>query len=729
MTETLFIRLLREDDKGTALAERIAAMRDGDAVEDIHTVDPESFRQVPNTPFCYWVSERIRRLFKELPPFESEGRTVKQGLATADDFRFVRAWWEVPAERILDSMRYAAGGMQEKQEEKWTEKRTREFQEWCRKRTYEGKRWVPFAKGGEYSPYYADIHLVVNWENEGAEIRHFVDPKTGKTNSRPQNTDYYFRPGLTYACRVRRFSTAIVPAGCVFSHVAQMMFLPDADELPGACAFYSSLGIRFLLSLLTITRKYEVGLIKFLPYLHSEKMKAIGIDQIIEFQSKSQTSETARLSTSGFFAKKNGYSNATTEVVDKDSLALLGLSDDEEKVRLLVHTFEQLSASQDETPTELERTDECALEVGPSNPWSEVLSYVVGAVMGRWDVRIAIDQSLAPKLPDPFDPLPVCPPGMLVGPDGLPAEPNRIVSEEWLRARSDANTLPPEGSVKNPTIPDSEYPLRISWDGILVDDPGFNGDRPHRDDIVRRVREVFDLLWKDKAHEIEQEACDILGVSDLRDYFRKPAGFFQDHLKRYSKSRRKAPIYWPLSTASGSYTVWLYYHRLTDQTLYMVVNKYVEPKISEVERGIGGIENDLKSASGRDATRLTDRLNEARAFLGELRELREELLRIAALPFKPDLNDGVIINASPFHNLFRLRSWAKDTEDCWKKLAEGDYDWAHLAYTIWPDRVREVCKRDRSIAVAHGLEDLCEVETPESKKKGGRGRRKREAAR
>ena len=85
-------------------------------------------------------------------------------------------------------------------------------------------------------------------------------------------------------------------------------------------------------------------------------------------------------------------------------------------------------------------------------------------------------------------------PGMLVGPDGLPAEPNRIVSEEWLRVRPDANTLPPEGSVKNPTITDSEYPLRISWEGVLVDDPGFNGDRPHRDDIVRRVRKVFDLL-------------------------------------------------------------------------------------------------------------------------------------------------------------------------------------------------------------------------------------------
>lgn len=366
----------------------------------------------------------------------------------------------------------------------------------------------------------------------------------------------------------------------------------------------------------------------------------------------------------------------------------------------------------------------------------------MGAAFGRWDVRIALPTAncLPPTTqPDPFYPLPVCPPGMLVGPDGLPAELNCIVSEERLRKRAeggmqyaDGKWTIREGDDSLPTacciLPTgAEYPLRISWDGVLVEDgmQYAEGSRQiHKDDIVLRVREVLDLLWKDKSHEIEQEACDILGVSDLRDYFRRPAGFFQDHLKRYSKSRRKAPIYWPLSTASGSYTIWLYYHRLNDQTLYMIVNKYVEPRISEVERGTAQIENDLKAASGREATRLTDRLNEARTFLGELRDLREELLRIAALPYKPDLNDGVIINAAPLHKLFRLRSWAKDTEECWKKLEKGDYDWAHLAYTIWPDRVREVCKRDRSIAIAHGLDDLYEVEAPESKKKGGRRKKK-----
>ena len=299
---------------------------------------------------------------------------------------------------------------------------------------------------------------------------------------------------------------------------------------------------------------------------------------------------------------------------------------------------------------------------------------------------------------------------MLVGPDGLPAAPDRIASEEWLRARLNAGTVPPEGSVNKPIVSDHDYPLRISWEAFLVDDPGVSDAQPHRDDIVRRVREVLDILWKDKAHEIEEEACGILGVSDLRDYFRKPSQFFQDHLKRYSKSRRKAPIYWPLSTASGSYTIWLYYHRLTDETLYAAVNRHVEPKIADVERIAARVERELESVSGREATWLGDRLNEARIFLSELQQLREELLRIAGRPYRPDPNDGVIINAAPLHTLFGHRSWAKDTEAIWKKLEKGRYDWTQLAYMLWPERVKAVCGRDPSIAVAHGLDYLCKVD-------------------
>jgi len=116
---TTFLRLLAESDKAAALQAVCHRARSGEADPRLFEVAPAAFDAVPGKPFAYWVSEAVRQTFRRLPPFESEGRTVKQGLATADDFRFVRGWWEV-----------SPGGAAEK--------------------------WFPFAKGGAYSPFYAE---------------------------------------------------------------------------------------------------------------------------------------------------------------------------------------------------------------------------------------------------------------------------------------------------------------------------------------------------------------------------------------------------------------------------------------------------------------------------------------------------------------------------------------------------------------------------------------------
>jgi hypothetical protein len=315
-----------------------------------------------------------------------------------------------------------------------------------------------------------------------------------------------------------------------------------------------------------------------------------------------------------------------------------------------------------------------------------VASYLAGCAFGRWDIRYAMGEKAAPELPDPFAPLPVCPPGQLQNAQGLPARPEDVPAA---------------------------YPVRIPWDGILVEDPN------HALDIERRVREVIEIIWKDRAEAIEHEACEILGVKSLRDYFRKPTGFFADHLKRYSKSRRQAPIYWPLSTASGNYTLWIYYHRLTDQTLFQCVNDFVKPKLEEVNRDIERLRGELQRADG-GSSKQREKLQELEDLAIELKEFHDELLRVAGLPYKPNLNDGVLITASPLWKLFRLPKWQKDLKACWEALEGEEYEWAHLAYTIWPDRVKQVCKTDRSIAIAHGLEDLCEVKAPEKKAKRGK---------
>jgi len=231
------------------------------------------------------------------------------------------------------------------------------------------------------------------------------------------------------------------------------------------------------------------------------------------------------------------------------------------------------------------------------------------------------------------------------------------------------------------------------------------------------------VLWGERADALEREACALLGVPTIREWFRRPGGFFADHLKRYSKSRRQAPIYWSVSTASGSYTVWIYYHRLTADMLFKVVTEFVEPKLRNTKEARLQIEAGQRQAEGREAAKLVKQAGELAELAQELEEMKAELLRVAGLPYKPDLNDGVQITAAPLWKLFRLPAWRKVLEATWKELEKGDYDWSHLAYSIWPERVREKCKADRSLAIAHGLEELCEVKVAP---KTARGRKRSE---
>ena len=641
---------------------------------------------LPNSVIGYYFDDFLIRMFDDFPSLEESQIKVFNGHTIKSD-EYFRYWWEP-----------VSSGLSGK------------YPDWAR-----------LYNGGAYSRYYSPETDVVYYGKDGSLIKHH--PSTIFRNLGLQQ-----QPGIAFGKRGEFIDAHILRPGFVSTVEGQACSVGSIQHAFIGLALLNSLIFQYGINAYCGQHKYP-GYVNLFPLPdvsnpHIRNAAERCRELVVKKSACAIFDETAPV-----FVSALGILRSITEFVSQISNLASFISASHHEVNEELFSAYQLNIADKETIKKYGKAEpeDRIWDDEPGSPrkqvvFQRIVSYNIGCVLGRWDVRIARDPLLAPKLPDPFGLLPVCPPGMLVGPDGLPAEPGRIVSEEWLRARPDANTLPSEGSVKYSIMPDSGYPLRISWDGILVDDPGLNGGQPHRDDIVRRVHEVFDFLWKEEAHEIEQETCETLGVSDLRDYFHRPAGFFQDHLKRYSKSRRKAPIYWPVSTASGSYTIWLYYHRLTDQTLYGVVNNYVDHKIVETERGIVRTEGELKASSGGNATKLNDRLNESRAFLSELRDLRDELLRIAALPFKPNLNDGVIINAAPFHKLFRLRSWAQDTEECWKKLQNGDYEWAHLAYTIWPDRVRNVCRSDRSIAIAHGLESLYEDKAPV----GGKTRTRRQ---
>ena len=167
-------------------------------------------------------------------------------------------------------------------------------------------------------------------------------------------------------------------------------------------------------------------------------------------------------------------------------------------------------------------------------------------------------------------------------------------------------------------------------------------------------------------------------MEDIGEYLRRPGkgGFWDDHVNRYSKSRRKAPIYWLLQSSKRSYGIWLYYHKLDKDLLFKALVNYVEPKI-RLETGHLEMLRGQKAAagtSGKEVKRLATDVERQEDFLTELRDFEDKLRRAANLNLEPDLNDGVVLNIAP---LYELVPW-KEAKNYWEELLDGKYEWSSI---------------------------------------------------
>jgi hypothetical protein len=659
------VRATGEADKGRTVAD--AVFLPGHALR--FEICPTAFQSLPSAPFAYWLTPGLQRVFVNFPPFASGNRDVRQGLATADDFRFLRVWWEVDSSSLCPPEAHPPG--------------------WSGSYCVPKYRWFPICRGGKRQTFYRDLCAVIDWARHGEVVRAF-------SGSVVRNPDFYFRPGFSWPLRGITFSAQAVPSGSLFSVAGKLACADRKDELLPLLALANSEVCDRLITLFAGKVggvQYEVGLLARIPIPHLDSASAERLSELAHngwaLQHRLDSADanshafhqTALVAVSGNTLTERAAAWATQVRTSEEAVAAIkGEIDDRAFLLYGLDTADRAALTttlanedpNDAEPGEVEE-EEAAIE-DTAALVADLLGYAFGTIFGRWDIRYATGERPAPELPDPFAPLPVCSPGMLQGDDGLPLSPK---AGHRLRA-------------------EGRYPLDVAWDGILVDDP----EHPH--DLERRVHAALSVLWGDRADALEHEACGLLGVPTLREWFRRPAGFFAEHLKRYSKSRRRAPIYLPLSTPSSSYTVWLYYHRFSKDTFFRtreIIGEKLRYEQTKLER--------LKSEYGEQPTRSqTKELETQEKIASEIKAMCEEVDRIAPL-WNPNLNDGVIINFAPLWRLVpHHKVWQKECKKVWDKLVQGEYDWAHLAMRLWPERVVPRCVTDASLATAHGLGEI-----------------------
>jgi hypothetical protein len=293
-----------------------------------------------------------------------------------------------------------------------------------------------------------------------------------------------------------------------------------------------------------------------------------------------------------------------------------------------------------------------------------VLSYAVGCVFERWDSSALRERDSTLQ---------------------------RVLAFEELR---------PEGLAPFNSPPELNGPA-------LVDDPGSNSD------LIERV-DAFIQNLSGGGREYVDKLTSWVAAPDLRSYFRgvRCRSFYEAHLDRYSRSRRKAPIYWQLATPSGAYSLWLYTHRLTRDTFFQVHHDLMDPKLVYEERKLLTL---AQEAGPNPSAGQRREIAGQEAFVDELRAMRDEVARIAPL-WNPNLDDGVLLTMAPLWRLVpQHKAWQKELKTAWDALSAGKYDWAHLAMHLWPERVVPGCAADRSLAIAHGLEDIFWMQNEDEK--------------
>jgi type II restriction/modification system DNA methylase subunit YeeA len=548
----------------------------------VYTNTAANFEVIPGAPVAYWLDNATINVFRRAVPLNSVAEP-KQGVATADNGRFLRIWTEIDQRKLITDARSASDVIHAK------------------------AKWVPYNKGGEYRKWYGNREFVVNWENDGQEIKAFCDAK-GRQRSAIRNPSYFFREGGTWSfVSSSFFGIRWTPAGAIFDVGGSSIF-PPPNKMGLVISLLSSKLATHFLAAINPTLNFQVGNIGSIPYLQDEL-------ELLSDEINENFCHAVEIGKADWDSHELSWefdkSPLLTEPVKADTLGA-SLEAWSQLCRTRINRLHQIEESNNRLLIEAYGLDQ---SLTPDIPESEIVltraeraeevrrlvSYAVGCAVGRYSlVR----------------------PGLIFansGNEGFnPSGYGEFVADE---------------------------------DGIIpVSDTDW-----FEDDISNRIVVFLKVAWSASTlNENLFEVANSLGarsgespIEVVRRYMSRD--FYKDHLRTY----KRRPIYWLFSSGKEkAFEALVYLHRYNEGTLSRMRMEYVTPLQGRMAARIEQLDSDIKAASTTAAqAKLRKELEVLKRKQAELVKFDEELRHYADMRISLDLDDGVKVNYSKFGNL------------------------------------------------------------------------------
>ena len=550
-------------------------------------VSTDNFSKIPGSPIAYWLSTNMVNDFSLGTVLKENGDT-RQGMATSDNNRFLRLWTEVSNHSLGLNCASAEDAI----------------------RIH--KKWYPYNKGGEFRKWYGNIDYVINYEDDGLEVKAYATSLYKTATRTIKSMSEYFKPCLSWS-KISSGSIAFryYPQGFIFDVAGCCIFYKNDEIMKYHFGFINSNVAKSILAAISPTLNYEAGHIASLPVISDERQNGNIIklvDANIEFGKEDWDSfETSwDFVTHPFITYRSGAGYADIPMNkwqyriadayhtwESNATAQFDLlkKNEEELNRIFIDIY----GLQDELTPEVEDKDVTVRKADLGRDIRSFISYAVGCMFGRYSLDV----------------------------DGLVYAGGEWDDSKYSTFAADKDNIIP--------ISDDEY---------------------FEDDIVGRFVKFVEVVYgKDTLDENLKFIADALGGKGqpkdvIRNYFLND--FYSDHCKIY----QKRPIYWLFDSGKkNGFKCLIYMHRYQPDTIARIRTDYVHEQQARYRTAIADLETRIANASTGERVKLNKQLKTLNDQATEIHEYEEKIHHLADQMISIDLDDGVKVNYAKFQDV------------------------------------------------------------------------------